>query len=92
MFRRCLIAIAVAMLLVTGVFAQTFNGNLLPGQNDGTGGPNVLPKDRDEIQNTTPKRYTVRQYVGNAGAAGGPLSASSVLNCPPIGKIGDLVF
>lgn len=85
MLWRKLIAGLTLLLFVTGAFAQTFNGNLLPGQND-------LPKNTNQIQNTAVNAYTARKYVGNAGANGGPLSASSVLNCPPIGKIGDLVF
>lgn len=94
LWRRILFVLVLASTMVAGALAQTFNGNLLPGQNDGTGGANVLPKTRQQIQNTaspTPSR-TVREYVGNAGKNGGPLKKTAVLECQGIGKIGDLVF
>ena len=92
MLYRKWMAVAVLLLFTASAFGQLFNGNLLPGQNDGTDGPNVLPKTINQIQSTAADSDVVRRYVGNAGANGGPLSASAVFNCPGIGKIGDLVF
>jgi len=92
MLYRKWMAVAVLLLFTASAFGQLFNGNLLPGQNDGTDGPNVLPKTINQIQSTAADSDVVRRYVGNAGAKGGPLSASAVFNCPSIGKIGDLVF
>lgn len=92
MFYRKLMFVVVVLCFTASAFGQLFNGKLLPGQNDGSGGANVLPKTMNQIQNTAVSNDVVRKYVGNAGANGGPLSANAVLNCPPIGKIGDLVF
>lgn len=92
LWRRILFMLVLASTLVAGALAQTFNGNLLPGQNDGTGGANVLPKTLQQIQSTAASARTVRKYVGNAGANGGPLKKTAVLECQGIGKVGDLVF
>ena len=94
MLYRKWMAVTALLLFTTSAFAQLFGGNLLPGQNPDPNPPtaNTLPKTINQIQSTALGNDVVRRYVGNAGANGGPLSASAVFNCPGIGKIGDLVF
>lgn len=89
--KRLFAVLCTTMLAALSAHAQLFNGNLLPEQNYGTNGATGLPKNTQQIQDSSVNAYTAQTYVGNAGANGGPLSRSSTVTCGP-NTIGSMYF
>ncbi len=84
-FVRCVLILAVAFAAAP-VQAQTFGGNLLPNQNPtpNPSGANDLPKTFQQIQSTAVNTRRADQYVGNAGANGGPFRQPTAGVQPPV--------